>query len=153
MSIPLVQSMAARSGKSLKAVEQMWGEAKEKSRDAGDADAFYALSTTLLKEMLNLKDDETAAAVKVGAKKYKSIYEVPNIWVLNIVSNVLDEAAYDPATNILYLNFKSGTTTDWYMYLDVPLKVFNAFSISESKGVFFSKNIRTKYTATKISAK
>lgn len=156
MPTPMLQSMAARSGKSMEEVENMWDEAKSQAKDKGDAKDFYAYTTGVLKKMLNLQDapeDSEVAAVKVGAKKYKSIYEIPNIWVLNIVSNVIEEAAYDPSTATLYLNFKSGSIGDWYAYPKVPIKVFTEFTLADSKGLFFSKRIKGVYEGGKLSTK
>ncbi len=155
MPTPMLQSMAARSGKSIAEVEKMWDEAKSQAKDKADVNDFYAYTTSIMKKMLNLDDTSTEAvpetsAVKVSGKKYASIYEVPNIWVLNVVSNVIEEAAYDPKTATLYLNFKSGSINDWYAYLKVPIKVFTEFSLADSKGIFFSKKIRNVYEGGKL---
>lgn len=155
MPTPMLQSMAARSGKSMEEVEQMWSDAKAQAKDKGDAADFYAYTTGILKKMLKLEDslEEEVSTVKVGTKKYKSIYEIPNIWVLNVVSNVIEEAAYDPGTATLYLNFKSGSIDDWYAYFKVPIKVFTEFTLADSKGLFFSKKIKAVYEGGKLSAK
>lgn len=154
MPTPMLQSMAARSGKSMAEVEKMWDEAKSQAKDKSDVKDFYAYTTGILKKMLNLEESsatvEETSAVKVSGRKYASIYEVPNIWVLNIVSNVIEEAAYDPSTATLYLNFKSGSVNDWYAYLKVPIKVFTEFTLADSKGIYFSKKIRGVYEGGKL---
>lgn len=154
MPTPMLQSMAARSGKSMADVEKMWDEAKSQAKDKADTKDFYAYTTGILKKMLNLDEEpKETSAVKVEGKRYASIYEIPNIWVLNVVSNVIDEAAYDPSSATLYLNFKSGSVDDWYMYLNVPIKVFTEFTLADSKGIFFSKKIRGKFEGGKVPAK
>jgi len=150
MPIPMLQSMSAKSGKSLEEVEKMWQEAKSKAKDKADTEEYYAYTTGILKSMLGLKEEENSAAVKIEGKKYKSIYEIPNIWVMNVVSNAIDEAAYDPETATLYVNFASSKSSTWFMYSNVPIKVFTEFTLSKSKGAYFVSKIKAKYEGTKI---
>lgn len=151
MPTPMLQSMAAKSGKSLEEVEKMWAEAKDKAHGKKDTQDFYAYTTGILKNMLGLTDE--TASVKIGGKKYQSIYDIPNIWVMNVVSNVIEDAAYDPAESVLYVNFSGNDIKTWYMYSGVPIKVFVEFTLSESKGTYFARKIKEKYDSVKISAK
>ncbi len=152
MPIPMLQSMAAKSGKSIEEVEKMWSEAKDKSRDKAETKEYYAYTTGILKNMLGIKDTETSG-IKVEGKKYKSIYEIPNIWVMNIVSSAIDEVAYDPATLNLYVNFTNKNISQWYMYAGVPIKVFTEFTLADSKGIYYIKKIKAKYEGVLVEAK
>lgn len=146
------QSMAAKSGKSIEEVEKMWADAKNKARDKAETKDYYAYTTGILKCMLGIKEEETAG-IKVDGKKYKSIYEIPNIWVMNIVSSAIGEVAYDPATLTLYVNFTNKNISQWYMYEGVPIKVFTEFTLAESKGIYYIKKIKAKYEGVLVEAK
>jgi len=97
---------------------------------------------------------EKCAAVPKGmagtTKKYKSIYDVPNIWVMNVESAAIDEVAYSPERLELYVNFSSSTMTKWYMYEGVTVKTFVDFTKATSKGGFFATKIKGKYDFTII---
>lgn len=57
-------------------------------------------------------------------------------------SSVLSGASYDQATGILTVSFKSGRSYDFY---NVPVDVWNGFREAESKGRYFTRNIKGKY--------
>ena len=99
---------------------------------------------------LKLRSPELAG-LKYAGKSYKSIYDIPGLWVMNCEpSKLLDEAAYDVETATLLLNFKNQKMNSWYAYSKVPIKVWVEFSKSESKGQYFLSKIKDKYDTYKI---
>ena len=62
-------------------------------------------------------------------------------------SSSIASVGYRRASKLLEIEFRSGAI---YRYRDVPKKVFTAFSASQSKGHFFSAEIRGKYTYDKV---
>lgn len=63
-----------------------------------------------------------------------------------VESSVLDAVGYDANAKELTVVLKSGDT---YVYRNVPEKVYNNLMAAESKGKFFTKNIKDKYEYTK----
>jgi hypothetical protein len=59
-----------------------------------------------------------------------------------VVSSVLASVKYDAASGVLQVRFVNGRT---YLYSNVPLEVYEAFSNAESKGAFFNAQIRDRY--------
>lgn len=64
-------------------------------------------------------------------------------------SSNIEAAGYDPANNKMIVKFKSGV---FYEYLKVPELVYEHFKKADSKGIFFSQNIRNGYVCNKIDA-
>ena len=64
-----------------------------------------------------------------------------------VESSSIASAGYNRRSKLLEIEFRSGAI---YRYRDVPKKVFTAFSASESKGHFFSAEIRGKYAFDKV---
>ena len=64
-----------------------------------------------------------------------------------VESSSIASFGYGRASKLLEIEFRSGAI---YRYRDVPKKVFKAFSTSQSKGHFFSAEIRGKYTYDKV---
>lgn len=65
-------------------------------------------------------------------------------------STSIIRASYDSDTEVLSVEFKrSETTTMTYDYANVPPKMWEEFSMSESKGSFFGRFIRTLYSGTR----
>jgi len=58
---------------------------------------------------------------------------------LPLDSSVFTSTAYLPATRTLYLRFRSG---ELYSYFDVPPQQYRDFLAADSKGQYFSRNIR-----------
>ncbi|QDZ08897.1 KTSC domain-containing protein [Sphingomonas panacisoli] len=57
-------------------------------------------------------------------------------------SSVIRSFAYDPAAQVLDVQFVSGRR---YAYLDVPARVAAALHRAASKGGFFNRRIRDRY--------
>jgi hypothetical protein len=57
-------------------------------------------------------------------------------------SSVFASVAYSPATQTLYLRFHSGET---YCYFEFPPEEYRNFFAADSKGQYFSNNIRDRY--------
>ncbi len=64
-----------------------------------------------------------------------------------VESSSIASAGYNRRSKLLEIEFHSGAI---YRYRDVPKKVFTAFSASQSKGHFFTAEIRGKYTYDKV---
>lgn len=58
-------------------------------------------------------------------------------------SSLIDSAGYDAASKTLTVVF--ATTKETYVYKNVPQKVYDAMMKAESKGAYFTKNIKNKY--------
>lgn len=68
-----------------------------------------------------------------------------------VESSLIDQVGYDPATQDLTIVFaKTGET---YVYHKVPEKVYQKLMAADSKGKFFTKNIKNKYEFTKKELK
>ena len=64
-------------------------------------------------------------------------------------SSNISHTGYDPFTNTLAVQFKSGAT---YHYHGVPLDVYHALGKSESVGKFISANVLGKFKHSKLEA-
>ena len=64
-------------------------------------------------------------------------------------SSQLESVAHDPATNTLFIRFKSSQEGVVYSYADFPVEKFNEFMASPSKGSFFYKEIKGKHAYQK----
>ena len=60
----------------------------------------------------------------------------------NVVSENIEEIAYDDCRSVLRVVFKDGSI---YEYVNVPLSVFEAFSKTRSKGKFLHRSIKGRY--------
>lgn len=76
-------------------------------------------------------------------KKPKAHVDTPGapIWYLNVVSSNIDRAAYHVARCALRIEFKNGSR---YMYNDVSVPEFVAFTLAESKGKHLNEFIKPK---------
>ena len=63
-----------------------------------------------------------------------------------VKSSNISRAGYDK--NVMRVQFSNGTKYD---YKDVPAAIFNDFMTAKSQGKYFNKNIKTKYTAIKVT--
>ncbi|HTU45427.1 MAG TPA: KTSC domain-containing protein [Bryobacteraceae bacterium] len=61
---------------------------------------------------------------------------------LPLDSSVFTSAAYLPAQRTLYLRFRSG---ELYCYFDFPSQKYQDFLAADSKGRYFSTNIRDRF--------
>lgn len=64
-----------------------------------------------------------------------------------VESSNLTAAGYDPATQVLAVQFKSGTL---YTYSGVPPETYADFMAAESKGAFFAKSVRGQFEHSKV---
>ncbi len=64
-----------------------------------------------------------------------------------ITSSNIKSVGYDKDSQILEIEFNNGNT---YQYIDVSSYVYQSFLDAESKGKFFHKNIKNKYTVGTI---
>ena len=69
------------------------------------------------------------------------------IKLIPVKSSNIKAVAYDPTTEILTVEFKSGGI---YEYSKVSKKVYTAFVASDSLGRFFFKKIRNVYKTKKV---
>lgn len=164
MPTPLIRSLAYRAKKTVEHVEELWHEAKEQAKaerpNLHDGD-YYAFVVGIVKNRLGLDEAFVnvmarlaQAAISYRGKKYKSIYEIPNLWVMNIISSSIDEAAYDIETETMYIQFSSAKSIDeWYAYKPVKLKLWADFTKADSKGQFFLDNIKDDIPYTKSKSK
>lgn len=65
-----------------------------------------------------------------------------------VASSVIDAIGYDPATNVLEIEFSSG---DCYRYFAVPASVHAEFLAAGSLGTFFARRIRHTYASERIT--
>ena len=63
-------------------------------------------------------------------------------------SSAVASVGYEPATNVLEIEFVDGDT---YQYFAVPASVHAAFLAADSLGAYFARQIRHTYTSTKVS--
>ena len=61
---------------------------------------------------------------------------------LPLDSSVFTSAAYRPAKHMLYLRFRSG---ELYRYFDFTQQDYRDFLAADSKGQYFSSNIRHRF--------
>jgi len=66
---------------------------------------------------------------------------------LPLDSSVLASVAYRPAKRMLYLRFRSG---ELYRYSDFPPEEYKDFLAADSKGRYFSRNIRDRFACRHI---
>jgi hypothetical protein len=62
-------------------------------------------------------------------------------------SSVLTAVAYSHDDHSLYLEFRSGAI---YCYFDFPLYQYDEFLAAESKGRYFSADIRDRYRCQRV---
>lgn len=62
-------------------------------------------------------------------------------------SRAVTAVGYEPATNVLEIEFTGGDT---YRYFAVPASVHAAFMSAESMGTFFARSIRNTYAYERI---
>jgi lysyl-tRNA synthetase class 2 len=62
-------------------------------------------------------------------------------------SSVIKRLRYDEAAGALTVRFTSGSI---YRYDAVPKPVYDAFRAAESRGSFFSAEVRDRYPTTRI---
>jgi hypothetical protein len=65
-----------------------------------------------------------------------------------VQSTTLTSVGYDPTLRVLELEFRSG---EIYRYRAVPSTIYRELMAAESKGRFFSKNIRGKFPFTHVN--
>jgi KTSC domain len=75
--------------------------------------------------------------------------EIGMKWLL-LDSSVLTAAAYRPAKRTLYLLFHSGEV---YCYFDFPPQDYCDFLAADSKGQYFSRNIRERFPYKHLRSK
>lgn len=63
-------------------------------------------------------------------------------------SSQIDKISYSPETKIMIVKFKTGGL---YLYDDVPVSKVTAMRESESKGSYFSKNIKNLYKCVNLN--
>lgn len=63
-------------------------------------------------------------------------------------SSAMTSVGYDPATNVLEIEFADGDT---YQYFAVPASVHAALLASASLGTYFARQIRHTYAGRKVS--
>ena len=61
-----------------------------------------------------------------------------------VESSLIAQVGYDPATKDLAIQMHN--SSDTYVYKDVPQTVYDNFMAAESKGSFYVKNIKGKFT-------
>jgi KTSC domain-containing protein len=61
---------------------------------------------------------------------------------LPVDSSLFTSAAYRPGKRMLYLRFRSG---ELYCYFDVPPQKYRDFLAADSRGQYFSSNIRDRF--------
>lgn len=65
-----------------------------------------------------------------------------------VESSLIAATGYDPASNTLAVQFKSGDT---YHYEGVPPEVVQAMDEADSVGKFFGQNIRSQFQGKKLA--
>jgi hypothetical protein len=65
-----------------------------------------------------------------------------------VESSMIDEVAYQSGSELLFVRFKNGSL---YSYEDVPKHLFDELLNSESKGKFFTNNIKKDYVFKKVT--
>ncbi len=63
-------------------------------------------------------------------------------------STAIRSMFYDPAKRELWVTFVSGRR---YVYADVPSGVFDAFKTAPSRGTFFNREIRDRYSFREVT--
>lgn len=67
--------------------------------------------------------------------------------LVSVKSSVIRDIYYNRITNEMKITFNSGKT---YSYANVPVEVYEMFKKADSKGSFFSRVIKGRFTAEKI---
>lgn len=67
--------------------------------------------------------------------------------VVDVVSSNIARVAYDDVESKLYVEFKSGGV---WVYIGVPYEVCLEMVGAPSVGVFFHRNVRSKYAAHSV---
>ncbi len=91
------------------------------------------------------KAEKRAEAKAEKAEKKAEAEEAVNLQ--KVESSLIDSVGYDPATEDLTIVFVG--SGDTYVYHKVPEKVYKKLMAADSKGKFFTKNIKEKYEFTK----
>lgn len=66
---------------------------------------------------------------------------------MNVTSSAgIVKVEYDKKKLEMYVTFKTGKV---YTYYDVPIEIWTAWTTAESKGSFFSRQIKGRYLGTK----
>ncbi len=68
-------------------------------------------------------------------------------WINSPESSTVARFAYQSATQILTVEFKNGTT---YNYFDVPSPVFEHMKIAPSKGQFLAQQVKGRYRYARV---
>jgi hypothetical protein len=74
-----------------------------------------------------------------------TITKIPTLQPIN--SSALKAAAYDPASQTMFIQFPSGNI---YAYPEVSTDTWAAFQAAESKGKFYGQNIKGTFTGTPV---
>lgn len=67
--------------------------------------------------------------------------------MIPVSSSVVSKVGYDPALEILRIEFHKGTL---YEYSNVPSMEFDALLLAGSIGGYFNRHIRNKYSYSRI---
>jgi hypothetical protein len=67
-----------------------------------------------------------------------------------VTSSNIKSIGYDPSTNVLEVEFSSGTV---YQYADVPAQVYKDMSEADSVGRYFAANVRNVFAAHRMPDK
>jgi len=62
-------------------------------------------------------------------------------------SSTIAAFGYDDARNVLIVQFKSGST---YEYYDVPENIFTHMSAASSRGQFLAQNVKGSYRYARV---
>jgi hypothetical protein len=66
---------------------------------------------------------------------------------INVVSSNINSVGYDETSNILEIEFKSGSI---YQYLNVPKEIYNELAQASSVGRYFMRNIKDRYQSSRM---
>lgn len=83
-----------------------------------------------------------ACAPRLLAASATGKVPMPSIERQQVDSTSIESIGFNARLKMLEVRFRSGAT---YRYLDVPPSVFAAFMKAESKGRFFTQQIRGRY--------
>lgn len=72
---------------------------------------------------------------------------IGNKTIFYMPSSVIQKYKYDASGNALELTFVSGAV---YVYKKIPLAIFEHFRQAKSKGIFFNKYIKPKFTFERV---
>lgn len=68
-------------------------------------------------------------------------------WIETPESSNIARFAHEESSSVLSIEFKKGGT---YQYFDVPRAVFDGMRTAESKGQYFSQNIKGVYRYARV---